>query len=1194
LLTLIPIGLSMAKGSHLGVLAVILHADVAGSTSLVQKDEHIAHERIQDTFRLLSDTIGKYQGRVLELRGDALLAKFERASDAVTATLAFQAEHAEYTAQLNDNIQPKVRVGIALGEVVIADSTVTGEGVILAQRIEQLAKPGGLCITGAIHEALPQRMPFSQESLGEQSLKGFEESVRVYRVVMAPGESIPPAQEIPQPEAMSKSKKLIAVTAAITLVIAGGAAYWYKPWVTKEEPASVERMLYPLPDKPSIAVLPFDNLSGNPEQEFFADGITNDIITDLSKFGDIVVIAANSTFTYKGKPVKVQQVAEELGVRYVVEGSIQKAGNQVRINVQFIDAITGEHLWAERYVRDLSDVFALQDEITQKIVGILGTWTGRVAQVTREDAMRKGTTDLTAYENFLLGSEHVQRFTKEDNAKAQEFYQRAIEHDPRYARAYAWMAWTHFFDWQRGWSKSEDLSAAQAYEFARKAVELDGDEAEAHSALAVVYYQIRQQPEEAIGEYERALSLNPNHPDILADWGGFSMPFLTGKADEGLKLVKKAMRLNPSHPDWYEQAFGVAAYVARRYDKAISALRKVEYHGVESQAALAASYAQLGRLEEARIEAAKLLEIQPDFSIKLITEKFYFKNPEDLAHHIDGLRKAGIPETPPLSLPDKPSIAVLPFVNMSNDAEQEYFVDGMTEDLITDLSKVSGLFVIARNSVFTYKGKAVKVRQVAEELGVRYVMEGSVRRVGNQVRINAQLIDATTGGHLWAERYDGSLQDIFALQDQVTRKIVSALKISLTVEEEAQQAQHSTGNAEAHDAFLQGWAHYKLGARADLARSIPYLEEAVRLDPGYADAHALLATVYWDALKRDWVFDLGIPSFEVEDRVNHHLDEALKTPNLLAYAQQSRIYLSLGLPGEALREAEMAVALDPNSASAYAALANTLILTNRPQEGLDAIRKAIRLDPHHPPDYLTLLGAAQFGLEQFEAAVTSFERAIKRNPDSETSLIYLASSYGHLGDLRKAEATIETANDLRATNSLGALGLESNIRLNRIPSFEGCSPGEIDFPRFGPKQAQDRLRLGLSKIPVLNWQYLISGPASDASGKTFDSAMGEWSSRDQGPDCVMERSQMTIVDEIKATYTIGNGRIFFYAIDDQRKWEGYWVQDGIVGFDCTDKKDGSTYWGAVTFRFNDTYTQWKGEFDFCGEGRKYPWNGFRQ
>jgi TolB-like protein/class 3 adenylate cyclase/Flp pilus assembly protein TadD len=770
----------MAKDRLSGKLAVILHADVAGSTDLVQQDKQLAHERIQDAFLRFSTTVENYQGHVVELRGDALLAEFERASDAVSAALSFQSDHTYHLSRLNDDLRPTLRVGIAMGEVIVADSTVTGAGVVQAQRVEQLADPGGVCVTAAIHESLSKRMPFDLEDLGEQMLKGFDIPVRVYRVELSASQSTPLPQQDSKNETTQNKSKLFVATIVIALVLAGGAAYWFKTQEPKVEAASIERMAFPLPDKPSIAVLPF--------------------------------------------------------------------------------------------------------------------------------------------------------------------------------------------------------------------------------------------------------------------------------------------------------------------------------------------------------------------------------------------------------------------TNMSNDTEQEYFVDGLTEDLITDISKVSGLFVIARNSVFTYKGKAVKVRQVAEELGVRYVMEGSVRRVGNQVRITAQLIDATTGGHLWAERYDGSLQDIFLLQDQVTRKIVSALKITLTVEEEAQQAQHSTGNAEAHDAFLQGWAHYKLGARADLARSIPYLEEAVRLDPGYADAHALLATVYWDALKKDWAFDLSMPSFEAEDLANHHLEEALKTPNLLAHAQQSRVYLSMGLPGKAVREAEMAVALDPNSASAYAALADTLILTNRPQEGLDAIRKAIRLDPHHPPQYLTILGAAQFGLEQFEAAVTSFERAVKRNPDSETSLIYLASSYGHLGDLRKADATIETANDLRATNSLGALRLE-NIN-------KSCSRGEIDFPRFGPKQAQDRLRLGLSKIPALGWQNLIIGSASGASGKTFDSAMGEWSYSSQGTDCYLNRYQLTIVDEIKVTYPERNGRILFYAIDDQRKWEGYWVEE--ASGNCAEKKDGSTYWGVVTFRFNDTYTQWKGEFDECGEGKKYPWDGFRQ
>jgi len=284
-------------------------------------------------------------------------------------------------------------------------------------------------------------------------------------------------------------------------------------------------------------------------------------------------------------------------------------------------------------------------------------------------------------------------------------------------------------------------------------------------------------------------------------------------------------------------------------------------------------------------------------------------------------------------LPDKPSIAVLPFNNMSDDASQEYFTDGMTEDLITDLSKISGLFVIARNSSFSYKGQQVKVRQVAEELGVRYVLEGSVRRAGDEVRINAQLIDATTGGHLWAERYDGTMDDVFDLQDQVTKQIVAALAVSLTGEEQAQQARRDTDNTEAHDAYLQGWARYKLLTPKDLAEAVPFLEEAIRLDPDYAQAHAALASLYWDVLQNDWAFDLNMPSLRAEEFANAHLEEALKNPTPLAHILQSKVFASWGVFDEglfddAVLEAEKAVALDKNDATALAGLADALIKAN--------------------------------------------------------------------------------------------------------------------------------------------------------------------------------------------------------------------------------------------------------------------------
>ena len=427
-----------------GKLAVILHADIAGSTTLVQQDEHLAHARIQDTFRRFRETIIEYHGRVRELRGDALLADFERASDAVSATLAFQVEQAKFIASLDDNIRPTLRVGIAMGEVVIADNTVTGEGVVLAQRVEQLAEPGGVCITGAINEALPTRLPFDQKSLGEQKAKGFEKAVRVYQVTLKSGKDIPGPGRTRKRKGSNTLGKSAAI-AAIVLLIVGGVVYWFQPWSPEQGSTIGENMALALPDKPSIAVLPFTNMSDDTEQEYFVDGITGDIITALSEFKFLFIIASNSSFAYKGKPVKVQQVSRDLGVRYVLEGSVQRAGNRVRINAQLIDATTGKHLWAERYDRDAQRLFDIQDEIVTTIVATLAF---KVDAAERERVMRKGPSNLDAYDYWLRGRNAFFHFTKEANAEAGSLYRKAIELDPSWARPYGYMAWVHVQDFR--------------------------------------------------------------------------------------------------------------------------------------------------------------------------------------------------------------------------------------------------------------------------------------------------------------------------------------------------------------------------------------------------------------------------------------------------------------------------------------------------------------------------------------------------------------------------------------------------------------------------------------------------------------------------------------------------------------------------------------------------------------------------
>jgi TolB-like protein/DNA-binding SARP family transcriptional activator len=434
-------------------------------------------------------------------------------------------------------------------------------------------------------------------------------------------------------------------------------------------------------------------------------------------------------------------------------------------------------------------------------------------------------------------------------------------------------------------------------------------------------------------------------------------------------------------------------------------------------------------------------------------------------------------------LPDKPSIAVLPFANMSGDSEQEYFVDGMTEDLITDLSKISGLFVIARNSSFSYKGQQIKIRQVAEDLGVRYVLKGSVRRAGEQIRINTQLIDATTGGHIWAERYDGTLDDVFAFQDSVTREIANALAVALTDEETVERTHHETDHAQAHDAFLRGWAYYKLLTPEDLARAIPFFEEAIRLDPNYARAHAALASLYWDAFRNNWAYDLDMPSFRAERLANEHLDIALKTPNTLAHVVQARIFAYFGFYDEALEEARQSISLDVNDATAEAGLAYAYVLADQAGDAIKPIRTAMRLDPHHAPSYLITLGAAQFGLERFEDAVVTFERAVKSNPQNELPGIYLASARGHLGHVGKAEMAIKAVNEVRFEQGLGELSLRDPADFPyRVVDRRH---GQIDFSRFGKRSVQERVRAGLVEIPALTWQYRITWIRSMGGSETI-------------------------------------------------------------------------------------------------------------
>ncbi len=479
-------------------LAVLLHADVMGSTSLVQNNETLAHERIQDTFRRFSGTISSHNGIAHEIRGDALVAEFSRASDAVSASLAFQATNTTHNGQLPDDIKPTLRIGIALGEVVVADNTVTGEGIVLAQRLEQMAEPGGVCIQGAAYETVPKRLPFDYKNLGDLDLKGFEEPVRAFTVILRPGFS----------KYASETQEYAAQTAS------------------------------DLPDKPSIAVLPFNNMSGDPEQEYFADGITEDIITELSKISALLVISRNSTFTYKGKATKAQDVCRDLGVRYMLEGSVRKAGQQVRITAQLIDGISGGHLWAERYDRGLADIFAVQDDVTEKIVGALEV---NLITDAKDRPARMETSNPEAYDCVLRGREQFRMFSKDGNLNASRLYEQAIELDPKYAAAYAGLAMTCLHEWFQGSPDSLD----RAYDLALKANELDPLLPLVCEALGNVLL-FRRRYDEAIAVARRWIKIEPGSADSYANLAGALI--IRGEPEQVIPMVDKAMRLNPFYP----------------------------------------------------------------------------------------------------------------------------------------------------------------------------------------------------------------------------------------------------------------------------------------------------------------------------------------------------------------------------------------------------------------------------------------------------------------------------------------------------------------------------------------------------------------------------------------------------------------------------------------------------------------------
>ncbi len=619
-------------------LAAILSADVKGYSRLMGEDEDFTVSTLTVYRKIMTALIDQHRGRVVDSPGDNLLAEFGSVVNALRSAWDIQQEIEARNKELPENRRMNFRIGVNLGDVIEEGERLYGDGINIAARLEGLAEEGGICISGTAYDHVKNKLPFRYDYQGEQGVKNIKEPVRVYRVAM---ESEGAVRKAGIKKYGSKRWQMAAMGTGVLLLVVIAVILFrdvFGPEPAQEkEFASMEKLVTDLPGKASIAILPFTNLSGDPEQEYFSDGITNDIITDLSKFRELLVIASNTVFTYKGKPVKVQRVSQELDVRYVLEGSVQKLGEKVRINAQLIDATTGHHMWADRYDRDLRDLFNLQDEIVQTIIRTLAV---EIDEAERTRAMGKDTGNLKAYDYLLRGKEHLFRRTRSANREARRMFEQAVKIDPRYASAYAGLGETYIVLMAHGWTEFPNQALGKAQDFARKALSLDESNAWAHALLGNVFIY-RTQYDLAVSELQRAIELNPNDATSYSLLG--MVMLWSGRLDDAVQALQITLRFDPNTTPGSFMFLGLSYYLKGQYEAAVSVLergliRRPDFPGIHI--ALAAAYAKAGRLEEAKLEADAVLRLNPFFEVD--SYGTVFRNPADRNKILEGLRKAGL------------------------------------------------------------------------------------------------------------------------------------------------------------------------------------------------------------------------------------------------------------------------------------------------------------------------------------------------------------------------------------------------------------------------------------------------------------------------------------------------------------------------------------------------------------------------
>jgi TolB-like protein/lipopolysaccharide biosynthesis regulator YciM len=757
--------------------------------------------------------------------------------------------------------------------------------------------------------------------------------------------------------------------------------------------------------------LPFDNLGRDENVDDFADGLTDEIITAFSRQTGMTVLARSSTLLFKGKAVDVTEVGRKLGANYVLQGSVRKAGSRVRVAAQLVEADTGNHLWGDQFDGELADVFTLQDEVTFNIVAATRS------QIHVKDAERVRDVpedQLSDNELLALASQRMQAIGAEDQREAARLSGLVVQRSPRNAMALAMLASCALLENEYDYKEISEQDSARSFDLIDRSVQLNEESDYAHFVRGRLLLEVRREHSLAIAEAERALELNPNYL-----YGYVLLGYATicrGEPERGMALVEKALRADPRRTRFaYFEILAIGKFLLEDYaaalDLAETAAQRAGYLPY-LRVLLAVIHAEMGQIEKAREQVEALIEVAPEATIESIRRP-PFKDEADTKRFIEGLRHAGFPENAEapaengqLPLPDKPSIAVLPFENISGEPEQDPFADGITEEIITTLSKVSKLFVIARNSTLVYKGRAVDIREVGREQGVQYVLEGSVRSGGERLRVTAQLIEAETGRHVWAQRYDREFGDVLALQDDVTKEIVSALQVELTAGEQARLAAQGTKNAEAWQLTFEGRDLVHEHHKDSVQKGKRLLEQAVGLDETYALAWDALSEAYWKEARNAGWSASPERSFERAVEANDRA-LALDPENADALAMRSVIMVTQRDFDGALALAEKALRLAHSNANAIALAAITLYACGMAEEAIRQTELAARHCPRYPPWYLLMLARCHWMLKHDDQALAAARAAIAADPELSLNYVVLAMVHAEAGRDSEARKAVD-------------------------------------------------------------------------------------------------------------------------------------------------------------------------------------------